>query len=322
MLSKINWENLEINTNEEDNDWKKLIEEVPILKEKMIVDFVNGLEVTNDHIRVRASRQGPVARLWDGITGKSAQRQQIIDQNFSQALQTTKVWLQNLQSAQIESNYALNNVINRLNETRQGVTKLINHHLQLKQTVSQLYEELEMLEVKFLDKHIYLKEEIERLGLRQSAMIHLDKAFDAWESGRKYKGLSPFTQLILVLEELYWSPFGEYDQINQEFREQLKDKCVIQLRRITGLQGDMLVPTEQWFTYIASEKVLYKDMLRYILIFEENKYNHLPISSTIINTTENAIDLNNYHNDRLPLVLSPSRLSERLIRETGERLYV
>ena len=42
----------------DDGVWYRLADEVPPLTDKVLLDLVNGLEVVDDHLQVRASKQG------------------------------------------------------------------------------------------------------------------------------------------------------------------------------------------------------------------------------------------------------------------------
>jgi hypothetical protein len=44
----------------------------PQLKEKMVVDLVNGIEIARDHLRRKALGRPLVAQCWQTITGHEA----------------------------------------------------------------------------------------------------------------------------------------------------------------------------------------------------------------------------------------------------------
>lgn len=90
-----------------------LYAECPQLKEKAIVDFINGMEVNGDLIRVREEvNSGFISRIWQDITGDSHTRQQQIDKNMEAGLHAVSDWLQVLQSNQVKSDLAITTVRN------------------------------------------------------------------------------------------------------------------------------------------------------------------------------------------------------------------
>ena len=105
-------------------EFDTLIKQHPQLTEKALIDFVNGIEVTDDHIRFREGiNQSFSSRLLNDLMGQSHLRQQTLDQHFSQSLDTVSSWLQFLQHAQIKSDLAVNKVAEKLAETRAGVMR-------------------------------------------------------------------------------------------------------------------------------------------------------------------------------------------------------
>lgn len=137
-----------------DNDQRELedlLEKIPVLQDKHIVDLVNGLEVVKDHIRVRErSNNSFFQRMVDAFSGKSALRQKQIDQNLSTGFESAVVWLEHLQAQQIRSDRALAHVTYKLTETRAGVQKLALRHLELENEVNLLCERMGELEERFL----------------------------------------------------------------------------------------------------------------------------------------------------------------------------
>lgn len=289
-----------------------LLEDTPILKEKMIVDLVNGIEVSKDHLVVRSKRSNIFSRLWDDVSGTSSDRQQRIDQQFQKSLETICTWLQRLQIEQIGTYKATTIISNKLLETREAIRQLANSHFELRSKMDLFINEIKEFERSACSKFNSLTDEIENLGLRQSAMIHLDDVFYAWEAGVKYQAFSPLIQLLLVLEELYWSPFGAYDKVNPEFRNQLRDRCIVQLKKLTGLNGQTIVPTVKWVEEIHSAPKLHKEMVYYLVDSTRNKMNF-----TLSFMTASLGNQSDRQKQAFPIVLSTWRLSERLIQERG-----
>lgn len=155
--------------------FSQLTKEHPQLSEKALIDFVNGIEVIDDHIRFRETiNQNFSSRLWNDLTGQSHLRQQTIDQHISGSLNAISNWLQFLQHTQIESDLAITKVAEKLAETRAGVMRLNAKHNELAQQVNSLLTEFESLDNKFNQ----LAAKLVQVDEGRLATQHLEVVFD------------------------------------------------------------------------------------------------------------------------------------------------
>lgn len=241
----------------------------PQLTEKALIDFVNGLEVIDDHIRVREQTNNQfIARLWGQFTGASALRQQAIDQNITSSLKTVSTWLQTLQQQHIQSDLALAKVANKLSETRHGVMRLQEKHNALRQDVEKLLSAMDGMNKKYSQ----LSERLEQIDGGRLATQHIEAVFVKWEAGRldRYPVVA---RLFLVFDELYWGDFGNYcRQCGLEHREikrligQVQDKALTRLKEdwtSNGLSSvyDWRTDTRQRLQDLPSE---YRDLIAYL----------------------------------------------------------
>ncbi len=205
----------------------------PQLTEKSLVDFVNGLEVMDDHIRVREITNNKfVSRLWGDLNGENALRQNTIDQHATESLKTVSTWLQCLQSQQIHSDLAITKIGSKLLETRQGVMILLEKHNSLQFEVNSLLLSMDSMDKKY--NQLFLR--IEQVNDGRLASLHIEKVFVKWAAG----GLNHYPLLIrlfLVFDELYWGDFGNYcrqlgleNKEIQDYIQMVKDKSRIQLK--------------------------------------------------------------------------------------------
>lgn len=218
-----------------------LIANHPQLSEKVLIDFVNGIEVIDDHIRVRElNNQSFAGRLWADLTGQSHLRQHTIDQHINHSLNAVSDWLQFLQHTQIQSDLAITQVSDKLAETRAGVMRLNAKHNELAQQVKQLLVEFERLD----DKLHQLTAKVLQVDAGRLAMQHLDAVFVKWEAGR-FNHYPLITRLFLVFDELHWGDFGNYCRKYVHDHEieitrliqQAKDKAMIQLKQEMNFEG-------------------------------------------------------------------------------------
>ncbi len=211
----------------------ELISEHPQLKEKALVDFINGIEVNNDHIRVsEKNNEKFFGRVWGGLIGETQDRQNTINQHTNEALSSISQWLQFLQHHQVESDLAITTVTEKLVETRQGVMRLQIKHNHLSEQIDLLILEFDTLDAKF--NQLTLK--LQQVDAGRLAKQHLDAVFDKWEAGR-LDDYPVMIRLYLVFDELHWGDFGnycrKYDIAHEVERlvQQVKDKALIQMQR-------------------------------------------------------------------------------------------
>ena len=304
-----------------DQEILELTQKLPTLSDKVILDMVNGIEVSRDHIRVRANRGGFFQRAWDALTGKSHRRQQQIDQSLTEGLAAVSNYVQNLALHQVQSDRAMIRIAEILYETREGIIELVDSHKKLQHSVGILEHALADLK----RKHQVLEEEVNRLGLRQSAAIHMNRVFDRWAAGA-FDEYPPLIQLMLALDELYWSPFSRYDATNPEFRNQVVDKVIIQLNRVTGRGPTELYTTRQWLGSLDKVGNVKRDAFAYLLNPGKSNRELLPITTVTVGLLEQpaGVDVEHWLHQNgvttLPHVLANKLLSQRMVTETVLRM--
>jgi virulence-associated protein VapD len=205
----------------------------PQLTEKSLIDFVNGLEVIDDHIRLRETSNNKfISRVWGDLNGENALRQQTIDQHVTESLKTVSTWLQCLQQQQIQSDLAIAKIGEKLLETRQGIMVLLEKHNNLQYQVDEILISMDSIK----EKYSQLSIRIEQVDDGRLATQHLEYIFDKWAAGR-LNHYPMLIRLFLVFDELYWGDFGNYCRqfglVHREIQrliEQVHNKALIQLK--------------------------------------------------------------------------------------------
>lgn len=223
-----------------------LISEHPQLTEKALVDFINGLEVIDDHIRVQTKVNSDFfSRTLSGLNGESALRQNTINQHVTESLNTVSIWLQNLQGQQIQSDLAIAKVGGKLLETRENLKRLAHKHQALSHEVNGILIKIDLMK----NKHDELSAQIEKVDARSLATLQIESVFKKWNTGR----LAHFpilARLFLVFDELYWGDFGTYyRKCGLEHRE---IQCLIQL-----VQDNSLIQLKNDWTQLHDTQTLY-----------------------------------------------------------------
>ncbi|WP_179218648.1 diguanylate cyclase regulator RdcB family protein [Saccharibacillus sp. O23] len=303
----------------------QLMSEIPVLADKQLIDLVNGLEVAQDHIRFRKKRNENWAhRMWDTLIGDSARRQDAIDLNLVEGMKSINAWLEYLQKEKINTDRAIHYVANKLVETRQGVTKLIDRHVELKREVMVVEDRLEKLE-KMLDQQVdALNERIDHIGSRQSAFIQLEDQMTKWLGGA-YDRFQPITQFLIVIETLNFGSFGIYTDKNSEFEEMFVYKSSLVLQERFRINVNQLVPTEVWLNMLTKENEQHAKMIELLICDEMNSVNKQPVQQEIlkricVGADKQILESQFFSSNKLPKVLTSKRLAERLVSESKIRL--
>ncbi len=244
-----------------------LISEHPQLTEKALIDFVNGLEVTAEHIRVQIKVNGDFfTRTWSSLNGESALRQNTINEHVTESLQTVSIWLENLQDQQIQSDLAIAKVSDKLVETRKGLLILLERHQNLKQQVTGIMVQLDDMK----NDHQQLSARLDQVDSGRLATQQIEAVFDKWKAGR-LDHYPILVRLFLVFDELYWGDFGNYCRKcgleHSEIKrlvQQVQDKSLIQLKCEWGNSRSIYIWQDDTKSQLQNLHGDYREMLAYL----------------------------------------------------------
>lgn len=189
-----------------------LCDTMPPILDKYIVDFVNNADVVEGHLRVQMNRSDIFARMYDGVSGKSARRQRRINAGFLRTADGGSDWLKHLTSELAHANREVAQqglAIARVNES---VSQL---HFRLASVGENVASELGRLSKD-------LQSELDRLDTsaqldraKTDAQGHLENVISRWKGVRCYDRLSVLGRCYVALEELRWGFFGYYCRMQQ-----------------------------------------------------------------------------------------------------------
>ncbi|NMG11900.1 diguanylate cyclase regulator RdcB family protein [Brasilonema sp. UFV-L1] len=312
----------EFNQNDGDNPTTldKLRTLHPQLTEKAIVDYVNGLEVLDDHLRFRDQTNNKFfTRIWDSITGRTAQRQQIIDRNITTSLNTVSVWLQDIQLHQGESDIAVARLAGKLVETRTGVMRLQERHNELAKNVQAIAQDVYQLQSQVREHRIELESQIRQVNAGRLASAHLTQVFDKWQAER-LNNYPPLVRLYIVIDELYWGYFGTYcrsqfgtSEVHQ-LMEQLVNKALIQMKQDLGGDVSQLMLPQDWLSPIQNLPEESREVLSYLSNWAD------PQTAPITWAIRNAALLESGLPDDFPRVFSGEHAINHLMFENKRRI--
>lgn len=286
---------------------------LPMLADKFVVDFVNGIHVANDHIHVQKQRTGFFSRLADSVTGSSAARQAEINANLANGVESSLKWLGELSESLAQSNYAIVCVNNRLNDLKHDVAKIAHYSADTRQL-------LNALSVKMAERCDLLEHEVARIDFVQRVQINMDHVFSKWGAG-KYQHLSLANRCYAALEELHWGAFGDFYRSNaseydkQRLLEIAKNKAIDQLSKDVNVTCVTRLEAHDWLTMPNSPNTAnLADALSYLGDAANDVQQPFIYSAT---QQPQQLPL------RMPRLCSAERLGEALLHEVfGGRAYV
>jgi len=285
---------------------------LPILADKFVVDFVNGIHVANDHIRVQKQRTGFVSRLADGLTGSGASRQTEINANLANGVESSLKWLGELSESLAQSNYAIACVNNRLNTLKHDVAKIAHYSADTRQL-------LNALSVQVAERCGRLEHEVARIGMVQSVQLNLEHVFSKWGAG-KYQHFSFANRCYAALEELHWGAFGDFYRSHasaddkQRFLEIAKNKAIDQLTKDVNAACTTRLEAQDWLAMPSSPNAAtFMDALSYLGDAATDVQQPFIYSAT---QQPKQLPL------RMPRLCSADRLGEAMLHEVfGGRAY-
>lgn len=286
---------------------------LPMLADKFVVDFVNGIHVANDHIHVQKQRTGFFSRLADSVTGSSAARQAEINANLANGVESSLKWLGELSESLAQSNYAIVCVNNRLNDLKHDVAKIAHYSADTRQL-------LNALSVKMAERCDLLEHEVARIDFVQRVQINIEHVFSKWGAG-KYQHLSLANRCYAALEELHWGAFGDFYRSNaseydkQRLLEIAKNKAIDQLSKDVNVTCVTRLEAHDWLTMPSSPNAAtFMDALTYLGDAANDVQQPFIYSAT---QQPQQLPL------RMPRLCSADRLGEALLHEVfGGRAYV
>ncbi|HFS4350166.1 TPA: diguanylate cyclase regulator RdcB family protein [Escherichia coli] len=183
------------------------------LPEKFVVDFANGIDVAQEHIRTAGERT-LFRRLKEGMTGEGAARQNAINASLAQGVEASLRWLTELTTSLATTNYAITRVNDRVSSLVSDTAMLAHYSADTRE------------------------------------QLHLEQIFSWWSAGR-YASFSPAGRCYVALEELRWGAFGdvirqgETGQVNQ-LLDILRHKALTQMAQESGGSATVRLNTLDW----------------------------------------------------------------------------
>lgn len=205
----------------------------PHTKDKILVDFVNGLEPAKNWNEESKEKTTLLARIWDLSSGKGKMRQDNINDQLLSAWEAAGELISELATDITQHGVALIKIEQALSRTQ---NKLIF-----------LGEEVLKIEKELLEQLADVRSDLQEITLDQRAQTHMSQITSAWKAG-KYAHLSALARCFLAFDTLRWGAFG--DRMRQGKAEQAEQKLLEHLENevIICLKNDFQVSKEEPLT--------------------------------------------------------------------------
>ena len=219
------------------------LENVPQLSERVLLDLVNGLEVSGEQLRFR-EQQSLVDCFVGWLDGSSRRRDQLIDEQHQRSIETLSASVIALMRFGRITAEGLAKVSDALAKTRAHVCKLTK-------LAADTQQQLERLELKLDGQTRELRERVSEIKTENDARHAVSATMEAWEAGRIYVGYPPAIQAFLALDDLARGANGQVLMGDEHYRQHLLDRAVNVMRRVMGrhsVSDDLRQPVEKWLT--------------------------------------------------------------------------
>lgn len=293
------------------NTGLELCEVLTCLPEKFVVDFANGIDVAQDHIRVQQNRTGCFARLYDSFSGQATRRQIEINASLSNGVEGALSWLTELTESLAKSNFALAKVNERVATIYGALTSLVDCSVDTRNQLADLSRSLNTR----IDQ---LYSEIARVAFEQHAERQLEHVFNKWAAGR-FAAFSHAGRCYLALEELRWGVFGDFcrsnkgSRIREEFLDDLTNRAIQQLVVDKGASQTLVrIPINEWIAFPSVRNSIQdaSDVLAYVGDWSQPEQHPFVFTAS---QSPNALPM------AVPRLWSTERLAEALVSEVFER---
>lgn len=289
-----------------------LLREFPQVREKAVVDAVNGLEVLDDHLRVRDTGSVFLKRVWGSITGSTARRQQALDRGVHVALTGAVEWLQALEAAQARSDIAMATVVERLSETRAGVMRLQERHRRLAGEVAALLDRLDAV----VEQTAALRQALAQERLERRAWDEVQFLQGRCTSGA-LDHLPPVARVVQVVDEAHWGAFGASlrQGLPEAERQRLLQHLIQTLQAyLRGVLGDAeqqpLYHVDGWLTGIPDLTADRKEVMMFL--WQDANSDLKPLTHAVVGRLQQPAAALSLH---LPRMLPARRMVDVAVGE-------
>ncbi|END8071483.1 chemotaxis protein, partial [Escherichia coli] len=130
------------------------------LPEKFVVDFANGIDVAQEHIRTAGERTF-FRRLKEGLTGEGAARQNAINASLAQGVEASLRWLTELTTSLASTNYAITRVNDRVSSLVSDTARLAHYSADTREQLLTLADHVHQ-KLNHLEEKLHRVDQVQR----------------------------------------------------------------------------------------------------------------------------------------------------------------
>lgn len=217
---------------------KEIIKVFPYVKDKMVIDLVNGIHVAKNQNQYAMQRNSNLlSRAMDALSGAAASRQAEINDHLIQGVETCHALINELERDITQHGVALLQVFDRIKVIERNVGTLADELCHVKDILQQHSGELNAL-----------KKDLQHLQDDHNAITQLEDLMAMWRAGGLNE-LAPLSRAYAVLDALRWGDFGKFMRYGkqeriQAYQKRLSNELIAQLSK--DLQSDQPVMLKDW----------------------------------------------------------------------------
>ena len=241
-----------------DRDKSKEITQVfPYVKDKMVIDLVNGLDVAKSQNQYAKQRNSKLLlRAWDTLSGKAALRQEEMNDNLIAGIETAHALIMELSQDITQHGVALLQVKNNIEELQNNVVRLADEIMDIHSVLQQHKNELNDLD-----------QRLRNLQDDHYAVMQLEMLMTKWKAGG-FNELSPMARAYAVLDTLHYGEFGQYLRYGQldrisKYTDLLKNHLIIQLKEDLQVKENQGAILKEWLRLPENINQDLQDVLAY-----------------------------------------------------------
>lgn len=252
--------------------------EFQFLNEKLIVDFVNGISVSQDIQNVIKKRTSHSNRFFDAISGKAYLRQAHLNDHVLTGLRACEGWLNNLTCNINEHSVAISQISHSLSKTQLHLAKVADAVIDIRDRIGILNQYTQEL-----------VQDVQILKTTDAAKTQLDLVFTSWAAG-DLKNYSILEKSYIALDNLYWGNFSKIIGFSDsdDYLKLLRNRLVIQLKNEFGAASeDQIFLREDWL-HCEQQSQSQHELLEYLGDWSLVKPTVVP--NTFLATQWNTLD--------------------------------
>lgn len=284
----------------------KILKTTLLVRDKAIVNFVNGIRVSEAHTNTQKQRSDFLPRLLDGITGEGAKRQQRINSTLIEGQEGIKTWLSDVTESQTMTQLAIK-------RTNESLIKLNEDVIDIADFSVETRDLLRDLQASVARRHNEFERRFEQIEIRQEANEQIDRLFSRWENGW-YEGLPIASRFYVVLEELKWGTFGlllmKTADRPDDLSETIVNRAASRMGEDLGISPNQRVAVTEWIQLREGELTL--EYEKEALAFLADEYVEKPF---VLATTERP-DF-----ERLPIEVPRFSTATRFARALASEVF-